>query len=241
MRLSFVLHKIEQELSRYAPLYRVLREESHAFDAFDSFDELADLVDALGVSSPLTVEQRNALIWACIELHHAAVHPLWQALLVHAFAPMLFDLRGRVRGDGGEVDQQILTSFLEAVWQLGCRPDPRRIAMHLRQATKRALFRLLRREARQCDEDAKVALLPAPSLSEERASARVLTARLADIDPRLSELLQTLREHGQLRAYVRARQPDASLDAQDRLYRRLQRRRHRLSSKLRRTGLPCAA
>ncbi len=194
----------------------------------------ADVVDALALTtSSLSAEDRNTLLLALIHAHCASPHEVWNGILLQAFAPMLLRLRSAVRGvRGSDLEQQILISLIDAFVQVGATGNDDRPAMYLRQRTARALFAVLRRDSTQRswernrpDPGARVAAPPTATPDLSRPF-------LLPEDPTLRAALAA-QDKADLRALVRQRHGDVSEQELERIYRRIQRRRHRFIHLLR--------
>lgn len=88
--------------------------------------------------------EKESLTAALVEEQQRGGHSLWGCLLVLAFYPMLSKLRHRilsytfVRED---VDQLVLSTFIEIVREFPLDKASDRLCLRLRQATQRAVFR----------------------------------------------------------------------------------------------------
>jgi hypothetical protein len=118
-----------------------------AFERFlEPYETPAAVADALADGSPLTVEERALVVRTLLRAHQASStkHPLWQALLLYVFAPMLKHVRARLRADSDDCDQQVLLGFLEVIARTN--PDASAVLLTLRWATARKVFKKLRVE-----------------------------------------------------------------------------------------------
>jgi hypothetical protein len=89
--------------------------------------------------------ERQSLVEALLRRHQKAPHPLWQAMLVAAFEPMLRRMRARGRDSREDHEQRILLAFLQALAAVRSSGQP--IFIALRRATVRQLLGALRAEA----------------------------------------------------------------------------------------------
>ena len=122
----------------------------------------------------------------------------------------------------------LLTSFQEALRRVDPYRDPVRIAMYVRQATRRGVFAAL---GEQRDWEEIGFGEDADETPDERAEARMLAVECVRDMPDL-ELLQTRTEHGALWEWVEQEVPGTKKDRL-RAYKRLRQRRHRLVMMLR--------
>lgn len=103
----------------------------------------------LGDSAASRWEEKDALVRAIIKEQQERPHEFWTSLLIVAFYPMLSRLRHRILGDvltPDDLDQLVVSSFLEVVSSFPLAQKTDRTCMHLRQMNQRRVFRLLRRE-----------------------------------------------------------------------------------------------
>jgi len=102
----------------------------------------AALLAALSLGSPLPISERQELVRVLVALHRTTTHPLWPALLLHTFRPMLLSLRARDRGSKEDRDQRVLLAFLDALAHTPLAGQPAFLA--LRRATARSVFQTVR-------------------------------------------------------------------------------------------------
>jgi hypothetical protein len=122
----------------------------------------------------------------------------------------------------------LLTSFQEAIRRVDPCRDPVRIAMYVRQTTRRNVFAAL---GDQRDWEEVGFGVDPDETQDERAEARTTAAERLREMPDL-ELLRTRAEHGALWEWVQREVPGTRKD-QLRAYQRLRQRRHRLVTMLR--------
>ena len=110
--------------------------------SFGPYPTTAALVAALSLDSPLPLGDRQELVRSLVTLYRSTGHPLWTALLLHAFRPMLLSLRARDRGAKEDRDSRIVLAFLQALARTPLSGQPVFIA--LRRATERPVFQSVR-------------------------------------------------------------------------------------------------
>lgn len=112
---------------------------------------LRSVLAALEDTAPERYAEREALTRALVAELQRNPHPLWNMVLQIAYFPMLCRLRCRILGEtvtGHEIDQLVVTSFLEVLHDLPLGPERDRLCMHVRQNTQRRVFRCLQQEQR---------------------------------------------------------------------------------------------
>jgi hypothetical protein len=140
MSISILIRRVKQDAERHGATFERARVANEALAAYGS---LPDLIQALDYASRLTTGEREALLFAVLAEAQKAPHPLWQGLLVHAFAPMLRRLRGSLAGDDAdELDQLVLSGFLEALASLPASTRAEYISVMLWRQTSRNVFRV---------------------------------------------------------------------------------------------------
>ena len=140
--IKTALDSLELSLSRHQSHYAAARGRLASLATFTTAKEL---VAALHQSSPLREAARYDAIAALLREHRTNPHPLWSALLILAFAPMLRQLRSRLGYPRDEDrDQRVLLAFVEAMATV--RPDVY-AAVALTRATKKAVFAGAKTEA----------------------------------------------------------------------------------------------
>ena len=118
-------------------------------------ETVLSVLAVLGDESPLRYDEKESLTRALLREHKRRPHPFWNAVLVVAFYPMLARLRGRIYGDAptcDDLDQIILSAFLEVVRGFPLTQRRDRTCMYLRQMTQREVFKLVRAEQRALDQ-----------------------------------------------------------------------------------------
>lgn len=139
MALSNVFDSLQAQLPRFESHYA----KTHARSTtLRSFATTTSLVEALDQKSPVTQATRYAIVGEVVAEHRAHPHPVWPALLVLAFAPMLQRLRTRVGGRPADADrdQRVIIAFLEAIKSVGVENAGAFATVALRRTTERAVF-----------------------------------------------------------------------------------------------------
>jgi len=101
------------------------------------------LFEAIPRAWPRDLEQFEPVVLALLREHQRSHHPLWQALLLRVFEPMLVRLRVRLRcRDWEDRGSMLLLAFLEVISSVS--PEPGRAFLSVRCATGRAVFEAAR-------------------------------------------------------------------------------------------------
>ena len=139
MALSIVFQSLQTQLPRFEAHYANAHLRRPTLRAFPT---TTALVAALEQHSPVPASTKCAAIADVLAEHRAHPHPLWPALLVLAFAPMLHRLRTRVGGRriDADRDQRVVMAFLEAVDTVRVENAGAFAAAALKRATERAVF-----------------------------------------------------------------------------------------------------
>ncbi len=233
LTLKTLFTGLARELEQLAPLYERTRPE-----ALSAHPTLAGLLAQLTRKIEPGDTSHAALVCAVLSIHQTTPHRLWVAILLRTFRPMVRHVFKKLCG--GEREERLallLVSFQEAIRRVDPVRDPARIAMYIRQATRRGVFAALG-EQREWEE---VGFGDDPDETPDARAEAVTTAaervrHMPDLD-----LLQTRTEHGALWDWVQREVPGTQGD-QLRTYHRLRQRRHRLVVLLRsRTGAVRAA
>jgi hypothetical protein len=148
-------------------------------------ETVLSVLAVLGDGSKGCYAEKEALTRALLCECKREPHPFWNAVLCVAYYPMLARLRWRIRGDAidpDDLDQIVISAFLEVVrdFPLSRRPD--RTCMFLRQKTERRVFKRVRTEQRDLDrvrpdDPANI------SRSQARLEALGLPARWPETEP----------------------------------------------------------
>jgi hypothetical protein len=133
------------EFVRLSRLYTARHGDDAELAPYPTLDALLSALHGKWRADPLT---RRRLLCAVIALHQADPSALWSAVALHAFRGMLVHLSSKLRGvDRDDADSLVALGLLEALHRVHPERDPERIAMYVRQETRRAVFVELRREA----------------------------------------------------------------------------------------------
>jgi hypothetical protein len=145
MSLRTTLDATRTEAVRHASRGTTYAEALARHASLAPFPKVGGLLAALDLGSPLEPAERAAVVTALArEAQGAKPHPLWQSLLLVAFAPMLRRLRARIGNPkSAEHDQRVLFAFLNALRTV--EPGPH-TALALRWATEKAVFGAIRKQ-----------------------------------------------------------------------------------------------
>jgi hypothetical protein len=232
MALTDFFLSVSAELALVGRRYDARRFEHPALASYPAIPSLLAATTPIREGKKWRMTHEGArILCALIELHQRTRRErLWVAILLRAFEAMLKAIARKLKG-GSRDDQAslLLESFNGALVRVDPQRDPERIAMYVRQHTRRALFRELKKEI-EWDEigfgmDAELCADPVwlthPLLEGTWAGPRSL-------DGAPDETLASTRQHrGALWALVRQRYGSLPEKELVRAYRRLQRRRHR--------------
>ena len=194
------------------------------------------VLSALAESSALPLEQKDAIVLALITEHQRSRHHLWQALLLTAYAPMLYGVAKRTfRVSREDAAQGALLAFLEAIAKVRVTPAPAILSRALRYATERAAFGQVcleeepQAEAISRREPDPRSLVDTLEQNDRlRGIVRELTRLFgseADAREILDVLLHARRNTGPLVEYVDATYPELTRAKRDRIFSRLSRMR----------------
>jgi hypothetical protein len=169
MNLPLILSSLATTIRN--PKYTAEYVRVRAFErVLEPYEAPTALADALAKAPQLT-DERQLVVRALLRAHQGSPvkHPLWQALLLRAFEPMLKRLRGGLRADSDDCDQQVLLAFLEAIARIN--PDASAIFLTVRRATARRVFGELRAEREHEDlvqfDEESVECSPPPHLDPQ--------------------------------------------------------------------------
>jgi hypothetical protein len=228
MPLKAFFAALSAELALLAPRYDTQRIEHPVVASYRSVDALfAETEPKKQGKKKVVSPEGSAILVALVELHAKTRDRLWGALLLRAFQPMLRNVARHLRGGSrDDRDALLLMSFHEALLRVDPRKDPARIAMYVRQETRRRVFRALGDELEwqdvgfgtEADLCADPQSPPEPSLLSRRWK---------------TSLLDTAQDRGALWSLVRKDHAELPAKEQARMYRRLQKKRHRLVGRLR--------
>jgi hypothetical protein len=186
--LSFQINNKSLEFLRFARLYPALCADDPVLAAYPALDALLAALDA---SSGADAPTRKRLICALITKHQIAPATLWSAIALHAFRGMLGRLSKTLVGiDPDEADSLVVCAFAEALTRVRPARDPARIALYVRQETRRVVFAQLERDARARphgadDEEDEWADPPPdePASDDESSGLATARARSRVVDP----------------------------------------------------------
>jgi hypothetical protein len=238
MPLKAFFAALSDELALLAPRYDTQRLEHPILASYGSIDALfAETEPKMQGKKKVVSPEGSAVLVALVELHAKTRDRLWGALLLRAFQPMLMNVARHLRGGSrDDRDSLLLMSFHEALLRVDPLRDPARIAMYVRQETRRRVFRALGDELEWQDvgfgTDADLCAdpqsPPEPSLLSRRWKASKAVCKGAP-----PSLLDTAQDRGALWSLVRKEHAELPAKEQARIYRRLQKRRHRVVERLR--------
>lgn len=218
--------------------------------ALEAYVSVEKLLEVMGSESEAERHEREAVTRALLAGHKAEPRSgVCASLLLLSYYPMLSRLRHRIYGqvlEDEDLDQLVVSCFLEVASEFDLDAHADRTALRLRQRTARRVFRGVRLE--QGERRGRIVLEEegaAPSTLvpfAERSSADVAdpegaVARLLDVAgvalPKrsLDLVVATMLGREQLRAYAARTSGAAAND--ERAYQRLKRRRSRAVSSLR--------
>jgi hypothetical protein len=199
---------LAHELHLLAPVYARLRTTHPVLAMHPTLPSLLEYV-----TNGVRDEAKKILLAALISIHQSAPHRLWVAILLRAFRPMLAKVWKKLFGsDGQERLALLIWSFQEAIRDIDPHRDSIRIAMYVRQATRRKVIDALTQEL-QWDE------VGFGEEADEHCDPRAA-------DPPTRERLraaQNLLRPGELSAHVRKTFPDLSDQERARVYHQLRR------------------
>ena len=238
MPLKEFFAALSAELALVAPRYGARRFEHPVLASYGSLDALFAKTEPKKQGKKTVVSpEGSAILAALVDLHARTRDRLWGALLLRAFRPMLLNVGRHLRGGSrDDRDALLLMSFHEALLRVDPLRDPARIAMYVRQETRRRVFRALGDElawqdvgfGTEADLCADPKSPPEPSLLNRRWKASKAVCKGAP-----PVLLDTAQDRGALWSLVRREHGSLSAKEQARIYRRLQKRRHRIVERLR--------
>ena len=202
-----VFHGLAQELDLLGPTYAKLQV---AHSALSPYPTLASLLARL-TTAPRD-DAKKELLAALIVIRQSDPHRLWVAILLRAFRPMLAKIWKELFGsDTQERLALLLLSFQAAVAHVDACRDPVRIAMYVRQGTRRRAIVALSKELRWND----------MGFGEEADECSEASEAQSQSHPRT---VRPLLRAGALHAHVRRAHPTLSAEEQTREYQKLRRR-----------------
>jgi hypothetical protein len=237
MRLN-TFRALSRELAFLSPRYDAQRFEHPVLASYASLDALfAETEPKKQGKKTVISPEGSAVLAALVELHAKTRDRLWGALLLRAFRPMLEKIARTLRGGArDDRDALLLMSFHEALLRVDPKRDPARIAMYVRQETRRRVFRTLGDELewQEVGFGPDADLCAAPASPEPSSLGRRWGTTDAVTNAAPQHLLETKADRSALWTFVRTEHSALPAKEQARIYRRLQKRRHRLVGELRR-------
>ena len=203
----------------------------------------------MGEESPAGWVEREALTRAFIAEHQATSLPFWASALLVAYYPMLSRLRHRIWGealDRDDLDQLVVSCFLQVVAAFPLAEVTDRTALRLRQRTERRVFKAVRHEQQLQRERADLGEAEEPSVTPfdedqpeptPESDPEETVAMLIDLagqhlpGQNLDLVVATILKRERLRHYVKRVNGDEQ--PHERVYQRLKRRRTRAVNRLR--------
>lgn len=119
------------------------------------------LLDVMSDESAERWSEREAITRALVTEHQRDARGIWSSLLLCAFYPLLSRLRHRILGhvfEDDDLDQLVISCFLQVVAEMDLDQAPDRLALRLRQRTERQVFRALRLEQHEGQSRAELLL-----------------------------------------------------------------------------------
>lgn len=222
---------LREEAQRYTAVYAAGLARQPALAPYASPPALLAFLEGR------TTNDRLAVLAALTAEQHAAPHPLWQALLLVAFEPMLLALRARLgRPRDEDLDQQVILAFLSTVRSVHATPVAGYLPLALQRETARVLFLALEppRPTEPFDEEAHV-----PPEELDRGQAALFALVLDESGPELAAaLVETCERSESLRAYVDRTRADLPLHERTAIYRRLLCEKQRVIQRVRELAAP---
>ncbi len=230
MLLSEFFESLTGELALLGARYEARHFEQPRLASYPSIASLlVETVPRTEGKKQVVSPEGAAILCVLVDLNRRTRDRLWGTVLLRAFQPMLLAVAKKLRGGPrDERDALLLSSFHGALLRVDPFRDPLRIAMYIRQETRRRVFRELGKELDwegvgfgvEADLCPDPALLDPPSLRES-LEARGLRKRAS------GALVGTAGERGALWVLVRGHYASSSPKEQARIYRRLRQRRRR--------------
>ena len=177
---------------------------------------------------------------------------IWTSILIVVYAPMLINLRKRVRGNalaGDDIDQLVLSEFFAGVQEFPLNVHTYRTCMHLRQDTRRRLLKSILQEQAEIknrhnlealiDIDHNIPLCgnfqhPDDILDDPSVLAGTLVEFCADDlkEKDIDLIKETYFQDKSIRDYIKEERGRLSEPEENRLYQRYKRRRTRAIEKI---------
>jgi hypothetical protein len=207
LTLQTLFRGLARELELLAPVYARLRAPHAGLAAYPTLP---------GLLARLTSEPhddaKKELLAAIVAIRQGSPHRLWVAILLRAFRPMLRKLWKRLFGsDRQERLALLMFAFQEALREVDPTRDPVRIAMYVRQATRRRVIASLVKEVAWGEDGFGE---DADTVPDEREAESPAEQR---------RTMRQLLQRGVLAAHVRRRHPTMPADDQAQLCQTLRR------------------
>ncbi len=255
MGLQYVKGALKTEVRSEKNVSR-FNEAKTRHPALASHQTVYSVLAVLGDDSDRGYAAKEALTRALVAEYQQRPHGFWAAVLLAAYYPMLSRLRGRIFGDAvapDDLDQVVVTAFLDVLYAFPLAAKRDRICMYLRQMTQRAVFRHVR-EVQQ--EQGRIVCAAPEELTEfgpvewpeprgprgrptpERGEADALASLLLQsvghevCAAKLDLVIATVLRGERLRAYVDRTEAGRPEEDRERIYQRLKRQRTRTLERL---------
>jgi hypothetical protein len=143
--LRGIIRSLRAELvsPRYARDFEAARRRHNALAGYHT---ITSVLRVLHDENPSAYPERDALTRALLFEQQHAPSPFWSSALLTAYYPMLSRLRFRIIGDTvlkADLDQAVITSFLNAVSSVSLTDGTDRIAMRLKSQTQTLFLRFV--------------------------------------------------------------------------------------------------
>jgi hypothetical protein len=256
---SELRHKLTgaQTANGVQELNRAFAEAKLRHECLAHYDSIASVLAVMKDESVTGWPERELLTRALVAEFQKRPTPFWTSALLVAYYPMLSRLRHRILGnilDERDLDQLVVTCFLQAARALRLSETPDWTAVRLRQRTARRVFMAIRYEQKEKhDSFSSSELVP---ILEQSVKANTLcelydyqnsndqsvpeesVALLLDLaahhisEENLDLIISTFLKREKLRDY--ASRVNYNHEPEERVYQRLKRRRSRVIVRLRR-------
>lgn len=229
--------------SKTASLFEVARQSNPVLEPYPS---IAAVLTAMDDDSQKSYVQREALTRALIKEHQAHRGPPWASMLLVAYYPMMSRVRAEAHRnafDRDDLDQLVITFFLDAIRWFPLSRIPDKTAMRLKNMTRDRVIREITRERRKRRESialVDVALMSdgfnpfAESVSaESELDLKLMAADLRELvagrveEKNIDLVVSTLVYGERLRDYIRRTRCLTTETQLNRTYQRLKKRRTR--------------
>lgn len=144
--LSFQIQKHPAEFVRLSRLYGPFRGDEPTLASYPTLDALLAALEGANGTDSVT---RSRVLCAVVARQRAVPGPVGAAIVLHAFRGMLGRLAKKLLGvDRDDAEALVACSLIEALGRVRPARDPARIAMYVRQETRRVVFAALARDGR---------------------------------------------------------------------------------------------